>query len=56
MATPDLLFEIFGCNSCNIPKKTQMKHFKYASETLQKYLKTIAKHTQHPDKALATYV
>jgi hypothetical protein len=37
-----------------------MKHLKYASETLaktrEKHLKTIVKHTQHPGKALATYV
>jgi hypothetical protein len=33
-----------------------MTHLKYASETLAKTLKTIVKHTQHPDKTLATYV
>jgi hypothetical protein len=36
-----------------------MKHLKYASETLaktpEKHLKTIVKHTEHPDKTLATY-
>jgi CMP-N-acetylneuraminic acid synthetase len=38
----------------------QMKHLKHAYETLakkhEKRLKTIVKHTQHPDKTLATYV
>ena len=33
---------------------------KHASETLEKtpekYLKTIVKHTQHPDKTLTTYI
>jgi hypothetical protein len=37
-----------------------MEHLKHTSETLEKYLKTlekaIAKHMQHPDKTLATYV
>jgi hypothetical protein len=37
-----------------------MKHLKHASgtvaKTLEKYLKTIAIHTQHLDKTLATYV
>jgi hypothetical protein len=37
-----------------------MKHLKHASETLtktpEKHLKSLQKHTQHPDKALATYV
>jgi hypothetical protein len=37
-----------------------MKHLKHASETLakisEKHLKTIAKHTHHSDKTLATYI
>jgi hypothetical protein len=37
-----------------------MKVLKHASETLakiyEKHLKTIVKHTQHPDKTLATYM
>jgi hypothetical protein len=37
-----------------------MKHLKYTSETLaktpKKTLETIVKHTQDPDKTLATYV
>ena len=36
-----------------------MKHLKHASETLAKTLKTLEnyyKHTQYPDKTLATYV
>jgi hypothetical protein len=37
-----------------------MKHLKHASKTLakihEKYLKTIVKHMQHPDKIFATYV
>jgi hypothetical protein len=37
-----------------------MKHLKHASETLTnthgKHLKTIVKHTQHPNKTLVTYV
>jgi hypothetical protein len=33
-----------------------MKHLKHASETFAKTLKTIIKHTQHPDKTLAIYV
>jgi CMP-N-acetylneuraminic acid synthetase len=36
-----------------------MKHLKHAYETFtkthKKYLKTIVKHTEHPDKTLATY-
>jgi hypothetical protein len=36
-----------------------MKHLKLASKTLtkthKKYFKTIVKHTEHPDKTLATY-
>jgi hypothetical protein len=38
----------------------QMKHLKHASETFVKthkiHLKTIVKHTQHPDKTFATYL
>jgi hypothetical protein len=38
-------------------KRRQMKHLKYVFKTLsKKHLKTIVKHTQHPDKTLATYV
>jgi hypothetical protein len=36
-----------------------MKHLKHVSETLtkthKKHLKTFVKHTQHPNKILATY-
>jgi CII-binding regulator of phage lambda lysogenization HflD len=42
-----------------IYNKRQMKHLKHASETLGNHLKTLenqCKHTQHPDKTLATYV
>jgi hypothetical protein len=38
----------------------QIKHLKHASKTLaithEKHLKTIVKHTQYPNKTLATYV
>jgi hypothetical protein len=37
-----------------------MKHLKHGYDTLaktpEKHLKTIATHTQHPDKTLITYV
>jgi hypothetical protein len=34
-----------------------MKHLKHASKTLaKKLLKTMVKHTQHPDKTVATYI
>jgi hypothetical protein len=37
-----------------------MKHLKHVSQTLaktcEKHLKTIATHTQHPNKTLATYM
>jgi len=37
-----------------------MKHLKHEAETLakipEKHLKTIVKHTQHPDKTFAIYV
>jgi hypothetical protein len=34
-----------------------MKHvFKTQAKILKKHLKTIAEHTQYPDKTLATYV
>jgi hypothetical protein len=37
-----------------------MKHLKHAFETLaktsEKHLKTIEKHTQHPNKTTTTYV
>jgi hypothetical protein len=40
--------------------RRQMKHLKYASETLEKNLKTLEKllqkHIQHLNKTLATYV
>ena len=40
--------------------RRQMKHLKYVSKILkktpEKHLKTIAKHTQYPNKTLATYM
>jgi hypothetical protein len=45
MCNPDLSFETSKCNSCNIQRR-QMKHLKYAFETLaktpEKHLKTTA--------------
>jgi hypothetical protein len=59
-ATPDLLFKHPDA-ALETYKRRQMKHLKYASETLakktpEKHLKTIVEHTQHQDKTLATYV
>jgi hypothetical protein len=35
----------------------QIKHLKHTSEAfVKKHLKTMIKHTQHPDKTLATYM
>jgi hypothetical protein len=49
---PDVIFTTY--------KIRQKKHLKHVCETLtktcEKHLKTIATHTQHPDKTFATYV
>jgi hypothetical protein len=33
-----------------------LKHVSEIAKTHEKHLKTIANHTQHPDKTLATYI
>jgi hypothetical protein len=47
-ATADLLLKHLDATLATY-KRRQMKH-------LQKKLETISKHTQHPNKTLATYV
>jgi hypothetical protein len=51
-ATPDLLLKHLDVTIATY-KKSKMKHLK---KTPKKHLKHIGKHTQHPDKTLATYV